>query len=75
VWWISLDAIFFHIKQKKVTNQPNVRISVKVKLHYWAEFLFLSFFFLPIHSVSTVPFYSGDDPIPSVIIERTERTK
>lgn len=33
------------------------------------------FFLLPIHSVSTVPFYSGDNPIPSVIIERTERTK
>lgn len=69
--------IFFpyQTKQKTITKQPNVRISVKVKPRYWAEFLFLFLLVLPIHSVSTVPFYSGYNPIPSVIIEHTERTK
>lgn len=72
-----MQFFFSHIKQNKktITKQPNVRISVKVKPRYWAEFLFLFLLVLPIHSVSTVPFYSGYNPIPSVIIEHTERTK
>lgn len=51
-----------------------MRISVKVKLCYWAEFLFLFLLVLPIHAVSTVPFYSGYNSIPPVIIVYTERT-